>query len=276
MCPATSSLPDTILSLHWKDTTFLAGVIHLSYRLMCLTAHPDDESGAFGGALLMAHEKGIETSVICLTAGAAGSFRGSANSAEELAEMRRNEFRAAGNLLGLTHSEVLDYPDGKLDQQNFHELTNVLVEKIRKYRPQVVLTFGGDGGVNLHRDHTIVSLAATAAFHWAGRAQLFPEAGSRYAPQKLYYTSTPFVSVYNSNEGAEAATVPYSLVLELRHWKDRKIEAFKLHITQHGVLERVRDYIDTHMNDERYLLAASRTPRQLAEDDALFAGVVED
>jgi LmbE family N-acetylglucosaminyl deacetylase len=248
----------------------------LSYRLMCLTAHPDDESGAFGGALLMAHDKGVETTVICLTEGAAGSFRGNATSDEELATLRRDEFNAAAKLLALTHAEVLDYPDGKLHQQNFYELTGVLVEKIRRHRPQVVLTFGGDGGVNLHRDHTIISLAATAAFHWAGRPQFFPEAGAPYAPQKLYYASTPWVSVYNSNEGADAARVPYSLILELGQWKERKIEAFKMHNTQHGVLERVRDFIDKYMNDERYLLAATRNPRPLAEDEAIFTAVIED
>lgn len=244
--------------------------------MMCLTAHPDDESGAFGGALLMAHDKGVETTVICLTEGAAGSFRGNAASNEELARLRRDEFKAASQLLGITHAEVLDYPDGKLDQQNFYELTGVLVRKIRKYRPQVVLTFGGDGGVNLHRDHTIVSLAATAAFHWAGRAQFFPDAGAPYYPQKLYYASTPWVSVYNSNEGADAARVPYSFTLELGQWKERKIEAFKMHTTQHGVLERVRDFIDKYMDDESYLLAAARNPRPLVEDTALFAGIIED
>jgi LmbE family N-acetylglucosaminyl deacetylase len=248
----------------------------LPYRMMCLTAHPDDESGAFGGALLMAHDKGVETTVVCLTEGAAGSFRGSATSDEELAQLRRDEFAAAARLLNITHAEVLDYPDGKLDQQNFYELTGVLVEKIRTYHPQVVLTFGGDGGVNLHRDHTIISLAATAAFHWAGRAQFFCDAGTPYASQKLYYSSTPWISVYNSNEGADAARVPYSLILELGEWKERKIEAFKVHITQHGVLERVRDFIDKHMNDERYLLAATRDLRPLAEDQALFANVIED
>ena len=248
----------------------------MSYRMMCLTAHPDDESGAFGGALLMAHDRGVETTVICLTEGAAGSFRGNATSNEELATLRRSEFDAAGKILGITHSEVLDYPDGKLDQQHFYELTGVLVEKIRKHRPQVVLTFGGDGGVNLHRDHTIISLAATAAFHWAGRAQFFPEAGTPYAPQKLYYSNTPWVSVFNSNEGANTARVPWSLILELGEWKERKIEAFKMHATQHGVIERIREFIDKYMNDERYLLAASRDPRPLAEDNALFAGITED
>jgi len=248
----------------------------LSYRMMCLTAHPDDESGAFGGALLMAHDQGVETSVVCLTQGAAGSFRGTANSDEELAQIRRAEFEAASKALCITHSEILDYPDGALDQQNFYELARVLVSKIRKHRPQVVLTFGGDGGVNLHRDHTIISLAATAAFHWAGREQLFPEEGAPYPPQKLYYSSTPFVSVYNSTEGSNAAIVPSSLSLELGVWKERKIDVFRLHTTQHGVLDRIRDFIEKHMDYERYLLAASRNNRPLAEDDALFAGVIED
>ena len=248
----------------------------MSYRMMCLTAHPDDESGAFGGALLMAHDKGVETTVICLTEGTAGSFRGNATSDEELASLRRGEFHAAARLLGLTHAELLHYPDGRLDQQNFYELAGVLVEKIRKYRPQVILTFGGDGGVNLHRDHTIVSLATTAAFHWAGRRQFFPDAGTSYTPQKLYYSSTPFVSVYNSNDGCDAAVTPYSLVLELGPWKDRKIEAFQSHTTQHAVLERVRDFIERHFDDERYLLAAARHLRPLAEDNAMFAGVIED
>lgn len=244
--------------------------------MMCLTAHPDDESGAFGGALLMAHDLGIETTVVCLTEGAAGSFRGNAKCAEELAQMRRSELDAASKILGVTHTEVLNYPDGALDQQNFSELVRALIAKIRSYRPQVILTFGGDGGVNLHRDHTIISLAATAAFHWAGRGQFFPEAGAFYAPQKLYYSSTPFISVYNSNEGANAARVPYSLSLELGKWREQKIEAFKQHVSQHGVLERVRDFIDQHFDYERYLLAASRDGRPLTEDDSLFTGVTED
>lgn len=243
---------------------------------MCLTAHPDDESGAFGGALLMAHNKGVETSVICLTDGAAGSFRGPASSSEELAQLRRAEFDAAGKVLGLAHAEILHYPDGSLDRQNFYDLIRVLVGKIRERRPHVVLTFGSDGGVNLHRDHTIVSLAATAAFHWAGRSQLFPEAGSPYAPQKLYYSCTPFISVYNSTEGATTARIPYSLTLELEEWRDRKLEAFRMHGTQHGVIERVSDRLDEILGREYYLLAASRDSRPLSEDAALFAGVIED
>jgi len=247
----------------------------LPYRLMCITAHPDDESGAFGGALLMAHDQGIETSVVCLTEGSAGSFRGEGVSDEELARIRRAELEAASRVLGITHTELLDYPDGALDRQDFSEIVAVLVARMRARRPHVVLTFGGDGGVNLHRDHTVVSLVTTAAFHWAGRAKLFPEAGAPYAPQKLYYSSPPVISVFNSNEGADTARVPYSLTLELGRWKEKKIEAFRQHVTQHGVLARVGSLIDKAFGYERYLLAALRNG-SLAADSSLFDGVVGD
>ena len=148
-------------------------------RLMCFTAHPDDECGAFGGALMQAHQRGVETKVVCLTEGRAASNRGSARSGDELAALRRKEFAAALRVLHVAHGEVLAYPDGKLALQDFTRVTTDLVERIRRFRPQVVLTFGGDGNVNLHPDHTMVCCFATAAFHWAGTQQFRPRANCR-------------------------------------------------------------------------------------------------
>jgi LmbE family N-acetylglucosaminyl deacetylase len=142
----------------------------LPIRLMCLTAHPDDEAGAFGGALLMAAERGFETAVLCLTEGSAGSYRTPGQTNEQLAALRREEFASACTALQVSEATLLQYPDGELWQQPFLLLVGVLVEAIRRFRPHIVLTFGGEGGVNQHRDHTMVSLAATAAFHWAGRS----------------------------------------------------------------------------------------------------------
>ena len=79
-------------------------------KLLCITAHPDDEAGAFGGTLLLYQERGVETSVVCLTAGTAARNRGTARSNEELAELRRAEFAASCKVLNVSHGEVLDYP----------------------------------------------------------------------------------------------------------------------------------------------------------------------
>lgn len=250
----------------------------MSWRLLCVTAHPDDESGAFGGALLMAHREGVETSVLCLTDGQAAHFRGEAADAKDLGRLRRAEMEAACAVLGVTRSEVLHYPDGELARQDFYTLAGVVVEWIRRWRPQVVLTFGGDGAINLHRDHTMISCVTTAAFHWAARPEMFAEQPGfpAYAPQKLYYESTPFVNVRGRPELANAATVPWSLTLELGPLSERKMEAFGKHHTQQGVLERVGEQVRKAMSVERYLLAAKRGQTSVMDDGAMFAGVVED
>ena len=246
-------------------------------RLLCITAHPDDESGAFGGALLMAHRDGVETSLLCLTDGQAAHYRGGVEDDAELGRQRRAELAAACELLGVTRYEVLHYPDGDLLHQDFYKLTGDIVARLRAVRPQVVLTFGGDGSVNLHRDHTIVSAATTAAFHWAGRADFFPEQGLEpYAPQKLYYASPPFVTVRGHPELSGASTVPYSLELTLGELASRKMEAFAKHSSQAGALERVKSAVGMPFAFERYLLVAAKGRISITEDADMFTGIVAD
>lgn len=252
----------------------------MPFRLLCVTAHPDDESGGFGGALLMAHRDGVETYVLCLTDGQAAHYRGEAADAVELGRMRRAEMREACELLNVTDYEILHYPDGELLRQDFLALTGTIVERIRRLRPQVILTFGGDGGVNLHRDHTVVSMAATAAFHWAAREIYFPkqlkDGITPYAPQKLYYLSTPFITVRDRPELSSLSRVPYSLTLVLGEFADRKMEAFTKHSTQAGVLGRVQSFLDQHKQTEQYLLVAAPEQMDAGTDTGLFDGVSPD
>lgn len=253
-------------------------------RLLCVTAHPDDESGAFGGALMLANQQGMVTMLLCLTDGQAAHFREGAADNEALGLKRRAELAAACKVLGVTRHEVLDYPDGEIAHEKFYELAGVIASYIRRWRPQIVLTFGGDGSVNLHRDHVMVSVATTAAFHWAARPEFFPEQigvafhGERlglYAPQKLYYSSTPFVSVRARPELDGSPTVPWSLSLELGPLGERKLEAFMQHETQRGVIARVGDSIREHFQRERYLLAAAPGLLKITDDPGLFEGIRE-
>jgi LmbE family N-acetylglucosaminyl deacetylase len=237
----------------------------LPLRLMCITAHPDDECGAFGGALMLAHQRGVETSVICLTEGRAGSHRGTARTDDELGDLRRQEFASALRVLNVTQGEVLNYPDGGLAGLDFTAVTKVLVERIRRFRPHVVLTFGGDGNVNLHPDHTMVSFFATAAFHWAGRSNFAPEQTLLpYRPQKLYYSAAPFL-----------ALMPASLSLALGNLKAKKLEAFTQHTTQAALVAKVKVVFEKTGDEEKYLLAAARGFRSSPLETDMFEGVVE-
>jgi len=122
---------------------------------MCITAHPDDEASNFGGTLRLYADRGAETSVICPTPGQAGSHRSGARSDQELAAMRREEFAAACAILKVKHAKVLDYPDGRLHRQESYHVACDLVRHIREFRPQALLTFGPEGGLTGHTDHTM-------------------------------------------------------------------------------------------------------------------------
>jgi LmbE family N-acetylglucosaminyl deacetylase len=245
---------------------------------MCITAHPDDESGAFAGALMRAHARGAQTSVICLTDGRAASHRGNANGDEELGQLRRQEFAAALRVLNVSEGKVLDYPDGKLAQQNFSAVAAVLVEWVRRLRPQVVLTFGGDGSVNQHPDHVMTSFFATAAFHWAGQKSFPGETAARlapYRPQKLYYSAAPFL-LANPEEAGKVARVTSSLVLDVSDLKGTKYEAFRQHATQAPILARAGVTFEKYSGEERYLLVAARGGRHELRETDMFAGIEED
>jgi LmbE family N-acetylglucosaminyl deacetylase len=142
-----------------------------------------------------------------------------------------------------------------------------------------VLTFGGDGNVNLHPDHTMVSFFSTAAFHWAGRTNFAPEQLATgllpFRAQKLYYAAAPFLANPNPEEARKITLMPASLVLTLGNLKGKKLEAFMQHKTQAEMLAKVKVVFEETGDEEKYLLAAARgLPSSPLETD-MFAGIEE-
>src|SRR2546423_2081995 len=160
-------------------------------RLLAVTAHPDDEAASFGGTLRLYADRGVETSVVCLTAGQAASNRGKAKDDRELAAIRRKEFADSCAILGVSRSAVLDYPDGQLHRVEFYKPVADLVLHIRQFQPQIVLSMGPEGAITGHTDHSMASVFATLAFHWAGRENRFTDqikdGSCSYSAHKLYY-----------------------------------------------------------------------------------------
>ncbi len=236
-------------------------------KLLCVVAHPDDECFAFGGALALAADAGVETSVICFTDGQAATNRGIAKSAAELGAMRRAEFAASCNILGVTHHELLDYMDGQLEFANFSEAAAKLVERIRSFQPHVVLTFGGDGSMNTHADHTMVSSFTTAAFHWAGKAKRFPALGPIYITPRLYYVTTNF---FFPDRPAPVPT-PWTVTLDISSVRKRKFDAFRAHTSQVPLMEKFESFFEKFGHQELYSLAATPEPQPAEQATDLFA-----
>ncbi|MBI2679190.1 MAG: PIG-L family deacetylase [Candidatus Koribacter versatilis] len=249
-------------------------------RLLCVTAHPDDEAGGFGGSLLVYRARGVETFVVCLTPGQAARNRGGAKNDAELSAVRREEFARACKILNISRGEVLDYPDAALDRQDFQAVAGVLVRRIREIRPQVVATFGAEGAITAHPDHTMASLLATAAYHWAGRSNRFTDqldAGLKpHRAQKLYYASA-LATIPDYPQPVSLA--PVTTVIDIGAQNlDTKIAAFAAHTSQNPLLPRFEATMRDRGPVERFHLAATTTPRMAgtAVETDLFAGVRED
>ena len=243
----------------------------MSLRLLCVVAHPDDECFAFGGALLLAADRGVETSVVCLTDGQAATHRGTAASGQELGAMRRAEFAASCNVLGVAHHELLTYQDAHLEHSSLAELAGDLVARIRRFKPHVVLTFGGEGALNNHPDHTAVSAATTAAFHWAANAGRFPELGPVHRAERLFYLTTNFFLP----DRQAPSPAPWTHTLDTRAVFERKQEAFRQHTSQAPLMERTRSILEQHGGEERYTLAATGVPQPAQLSTDLFEGLNE-
>ncbi|HZY61217.1 MAG TPA: PIG-L family deacetylase [Edaphobacter sp.] len=241
----------------------------MGLKLMCVVAHPDDECFGFGGALALAADRGIETYVVCLTDGQAGSYRAGAASGEELGKMRRKEFDASCKVLGITKHEVLGYQDGKLIHVDFSKVAGQLVERMRSYKPDVVITFGGDGGLNTHPDHMLVSMLTTAAFHWSGQPKRYPDLGAVYSPQRLFYLTTNFFLPGRQ----EPRPMPWTVTLDIRSVQERKAEAFRQHTSQIPLVEQTRDVFKKFGVEEFYSLAATTEPQPAQQQTDLFAGL---
>ena len=171
-----------------------------SLRLLCILAHPDDESLGAGGILAKYQTLGIATFVVTATRGQLG-WPGPAEQypgPEALAAIREGELRAAAEALDLDELTLLDYHDGSLAQADPLEATAILAGHLRRIRPQVVVTFDPFGSYG-HPDHIAVCQWTTAAIVAAadpefttpeeeqGRAPLH---GAPHRVSKLYYMVT--------------------------------------------------------------------------------------
>jgi LmbE family N-acetylglucosaminyl deacetylase len=241
----------------------------LGLKLLVVVAHPDDECFAFGGALALAAEAGIESHVLCLTDGKAASNQGDAASPEELGRMRREELKQSCAVLGVAHCEVLDYEDGQLEFVDFANAAARMVSYMRRFRPNVVITFGVDGGLNTHPDHTIVSALTSVAFQWAAAAKRFTELGPAHRADRLYLLSTSFFM----EDRPAPMPLPWTVALNVRAVRARKQEAFRQHTSQAPLMQRTRSLFEEHGDHEFYTLVAQHNPGPAELRTDLFAGL---
>ena len=108
--------------------------------ILAFGAHPDDVELGCGGTIAKEVAAGKKVGIIDLTRGELGS-RGSV-------EIRNSESAKASKILGVTVRENLDMRDGFFINDEKHQL--LIIEMLRKYRPEIVLCNAID---DRHIDH---------------------------------------------------------------------------------------------------------------------------
>lgn len=123
-------------------------------------AHPDDETFFTGGTIAqLAKDHDVYT--ICITDGDAGE--NSSNKEGSLSDIRRAELLEAGKILGVKQTFFLDYKDGTLSNNIYHDIAEKIQKITDELRPKMLLTFELRG-ISGHIDHMATSVITSYVF----------------------------------------------------------------------------------------------------------------
>lgn len=177
---------------------------------LAIGAHPDDVELGCGGTIIKLISEGKTVSVIDLTEGELGT-RGTP-------ETRAQEAADAAKLLGLSARENLKMKDGFLNNSEYYQLK--IVEKIRKYKPTIVLANAID---DRHPDHAKAAKLVSDACFLSGlkKVETFEEGELQEAwrPKHIFH----YIQWKN--------VVP-EFVIDISGFMDKKIQACLAYKTQ--------------------------------------------
>jgi mycothiol S-conjugate amidase len=214
-------------------------------RLMCVHAHPDDESSKGAATMARYAREGVDVLVVTLTDGSRGSVLNPAMDRPDVLEnitgIRALEMDKARQILGVRQvflgfvdsglpegDPLPPLPDGCFGAGDLEEQTRALVEVVRRERPHVMTTYDENGGYP-HPDHIRCHLVSVAAFEAAGDPDRFPDAGDPWQPLKLYYNYTfhkeRFVALHEAMT-ARGIESPYTE--QLATWEDKPEDVDRL------------------------------------------------
>jgi mycothiol S-conjugate amidase len=208
-------------------------------RLMCVHAHPDDESSKGAATMAKYVSEGVDVLVVTCTGGERGSIlnpklQGDTYIEEHIHEVRAREMEEARQILGVKQ-EWLGFvdsglpegdplpplPDGCFGLVDPEVAAGRLVESIRTFRPHVITTYDENGGYP-HPDHIMTHKISMIAYEAAGDPERYPEIDlPAWQSSKLYYNqgfNRPRTVALHEALLARGLESPYGEWLE--RWKE--------------------------------------------------------
>lgn len=147
--------------------------------ILAISSHPDDLEFGASGSVAKWIRNGVQVHYLICTDASKGSSEGSISPAQ-LIRLRRDEQKAAAEILGVKSVTFLDYEDGVTEASP--ALKRDIAREIRRHKPDTVVTrdpkelYNAAIGYINHNDHRNVSLATMDVVYPLARDHLsFPE-----------------------------------------------------------------------------------------------------
>ncbi|MDB5133246.1 MAG: mca 3 [Mucilaginibacter sp.] len=175
----------------------------LKLDILVLPVHPDDAELGCAGTILKHVAAGKKVGIADLTKGELGT-RGSA-------ELREQEAAASARILGLAVRENIGLPDGFF--QNTPEYQLKVIEVIRKYRPEIIIT---NAYHDRHPDHGRANELVEASAFLAGLRKI--ETTTNGEPQEAWRPNLVLHFIQDNY-------IHPDIVIDITGYWDKKIES---------------------------------------------------
>jgi N-acetylglucosamine malate deacetylase 1 len=177
----------------------------MNVDILTIAAHPDDVELSCVGTIIKAVKAGKKVGMVDLTEGQLGT-RGTN-------ELRLQEAANAAKIIGASARDNLGMMDGYFE--NTHENRHKIIQKIRQYKPDIVIT---NPPLDRHPDHGRCSQMVTEACFYAGLQKIETEwegvKQEPHRPSRVFY----FMQHYNYEP---------SFVVDISDEMDQKLKAIR-------------------------------------------------
>ena len=265
---------------------------------MAVHAHPDDEVTSTGGVLARYAAEGVTTVVVTCTDGRCGDGPGGVKPGEPGHEpeagvaIRQGELEASCAILKVSHLETLGYHDsgmmgwpantapGSFWTVPVADAAQRLAELIRRYRPDVIVTYDENGGYG-HPDHIQTHRVTMAAVALTGhQSKVYWSTVSESWMRDVAAQMREMGAEWDDTDAAERPPIglpddQITTWIDTNGVSDQKHDALVAHGSQGDgalFLSMGRERFAKIMGTESFVRVLDTTGAPIPEDD-LFAGL---
>jgi N-acetylglucosamine malate deacetylase 2 len=246
-------------------------------KILAVFAHPDDEAFGPGGTLAKYAHEGVEIQLLMVTRGEAGQIDEELKvkitnihkNEFKLCEVREKEVLNSAKVLKINSVDFLNYRDGELRNNIYHELAGKIINKINEFKPQIVLT-NERRGISGHLDHIAVSMITTYSFLKTS------------IPQKLYYNciskkmtdlmqkqSFEYFVYFPEGYSEEEITTRIDYT---KYW-EKKVRAMNQHLSQIKDVKTILSRYKELPKVDNFILQYHRRVKTHLPETDLFSGI---